>query len=134
MEKVSELKRVQSKGTFNELFKFELEFTDGTIGIIYRKTDEAKVHVGESYTYTINAKDTIKIIPEGKTYTGPNNYNTTNSTGPIANIQIKETESVRIAKSVAIKSATELGIAQGLELKEILETAKFMSDFIIKDN
>jgi len=133
MEKVSQLKSVIEKGTFNELFKFECEFIDGTIGILYRKTNEAKVIVNEVYTYTINDKGTIKIIPEGKPYTGPNNYNKTNSTGPTANIQRKGNEADRIARSVALKTATDLGIAQGLELAEILETAKIMSDFITKE-
>lgn len=133
MEKVSQLKSVIEKGTFNELFKFECEFIDGTIGLLYRKTNEAKVIVNEVYTYTINDKGTIKIIPEGKPYTGPNNYNKTNSTGPTANIQRKTNEADRIARSVALKTATDLGIAQGLELAEILETAKIMSDFITKE-
>ena len=133
MEKVSQLTSVKEKGTFNELYKFECEFLDGTIGILYRKTAEAKVIVNEVYTYTINDKGTIKIIPEGKPYTGPNNHNKTNSTGPTANIQQKGNEAERIARSVALKTATDLGIAQGLELAEILETAKIMSDFITKD-
>ena len=133
MEKVSQLKSVIEKGTFNELFKFECEFIDGTIGLLYRKTNEAKVIVNEVYTYTINDKGTIKIIPEGKAYTGPNNYNKTNSTGPTANIQRKTNEADRIARSVALKTATDLGIAQGLELAEILETAKIMSEFITKE-
>ena len=133
MEKVSQLTSVKEKGTFNELYKFECEFLDGTIGILYRKTAEAKVIVNEVYTYTINDKGTIKIIPEGKPYTGPNNYNKTNSTGPTANIQRKGNEADRIARSVALKEANALGIHQGLELAEILETAKIMADFIIKD-
>jgi hypothetical protein len=133
MEKVSQLKSVIEKGTFNELYKFECEFLDGTIGILYRKTNESKVIVNEVYTYTINDKGTIKIIPEGKPYTGPNNYNKTNSTGPTANIQQKGNEAERIARSVALKTATDLGINQGLELAEILETAKIMADFITKD-
>ena len=133
MEKVSQLTSVKEKGTFNELYKFECEFLDGTIGILYRKTAEAKVIVNEVYTYTVNDKGTIKIIPEGKPYTGPNNYNKTNSTGPTANIQQKGNEAERIARSVALKTATDLGINQGLELAEILETAKIMADFITKD-
>lgn len=133
MEKVSKLIKVTAAGNFNELFKFELQFEDGTIGIVYRKTNEPKVEAGEIYPYTINDKKTIKIIPEGKAYTGPNNYNDTSSTGPRATIQIHGNEAERIARSVALKTATELGISQGLELQEVLETAKIMADFIIKD-
>jgi hypothetical protein len=133
MEKVSKLIKVQAKGMFNEFYKFELEFEDGTIGIVYRKTNEPKVEAGETYPYTISDKKTIKIIPEGKPYTGSDNYNKTNSTGPIPRIQMQGNEAERIARSVALKTATELGISQGLELKEVLETAKIMADFIIKD-
>ena len=48
-------------------------------------------------------------------------------------IQRQGNEAERIARSVALKTATELGISQGLELQEVLETAKIMADFIIKD-
>lgn len=133
MEKVSKLIKVTATGTFNELFKFELEFEDGTTGIVYRKTNEPKVEAGEIYPYTINDKKTIKIIPEGKPYTGMNNYNDTSSKGPKATIQMHGNEAERIARSVALKTATEFGISQGLELQEVLETAKIMADFIIKD-
>ena len=70
MEKVSQLKSINEKDKFNELFKFELEFQDGTIGMLYRKTKDSKVIVNEIYAYTINSKGTIKIIPEEKEYTG----------------------------------------------------------------
>tara|TARA_R110000787_G_scaffold88602_1_gene187962 strand:+ start:85 stop:501 length:417 start_codon:yes stop_codon:yes gene_type:complete len=133
MEKVSQLKSINEKDKFNELFKFELEFQDGTIGMLYRKTNDSKVIVNEIYAYTINSKGTIKIIPEGKAYTGPNNYNDTSSTGPIPTIHMHGNEAERIARSVALKTATEFGISQGLELQEVLETAKIMADFIIKD-
>ena len=39
----------------------------------------------------------------------------------------------QIARSVGIKAATDLAIAKGLELNELLETAKILSDFILKD-
>lgn len=133
MEKVSQLKSINEKDKFNELFKFELEFQDGTIGMLYRKTNDSKVIINEIYSYTINSKGTIKIIPEGKPYTGKNNYNDTSNTGPIPIIQMHGNEAERIARSVALKTATEFGISQGLELQEVLETAKIMADFIIKD-
>ena len=49
------------------------------------------------------------------------------------NVNEPSGESERIARSVALKCATEFGINQGLELSEVLATAKIMSEFIIKD-
>ena len=56
-----------------------------------------------------------------------------NSTGSNYKVEIHGNEAERIARSVALKTATEFGIYQGLELQEVLETAKIMADFIIKD-
>ena len=67
MEHKSKLVSVQPTGTFKEMYKFEVEFVDGNTGVIYRKTNEAKVEVGTEYPYTLNDKGTIKIInPEYK--------------------------------------------------------------------
>ena len=49
------------------------------------------------------------------------------------NYNAPNSEDKQIARSVGIKAATELGIAQGLELAQILETAKIMADFITKE-
>ena len=60
--------------------------------------------------------------------------NPMNSTaGSNYKVEMSGNEAERIARSVSLKAATELGINQGLELQEILETAKIMADFIIKD-
>lgn len=62
MEKISKLLNVQASGTFKEMYKFELEFENGDTGILYRKTNEAKVTVGDSYNYSLNDKGTVKIV------------------------------------------------------------------------
>jgi hypothetical protein len=76
---------------------------------------------GQEVEYNYIGGDFPKIKPH---YNNPTGYTYTKKLS---------SDDEQIARSVGIKSATELGIAQGLELAQILETAKIMSDFIIKD-
>jgi hypothetical protein len=61
MEKEGKITNIQGDGTFNDLYKFEIELDNGDSGKIYKKRDNAGVLVGETITYTKNDKGTIKI-------------------------------------------------------------------------
>lgn len=64
--KKSVVKSVQGDGMFNELYKFDVSFEDGTNGKMYKKADNPYIKEGDEVMYSLNSKGTIKIIPKGK--------------------------------------------------------------------
>ena len=76
--KKSVVKSVQGDGMFNELYKFDVSFEDGTNGKMYKKADNPYIKNGDEVMYSINSKGTIKIIPKGAENTSftPKNNNT----------------------------------------------------------
>jgi len=126
--KKSTVKSVQSNGTWKnregkEFFKYEIEMENGDVGEYSSISDSQEKFIkGAEVEYNYIGGDFPKIKPY---YSNPTSSNYSYS-APSNN-------DGQIARSVGVKSATELGIAQGLELAQILETAKIMSDFILKD-
>ena len=59
--KTANIKSVQPSGNFKELFMFEVELDNGDTGNIYKKSINPDLELGQSVTYTINDKGTIKI-------------------------------------------------------------------------
>ena len=59
--KTANIKSVQPSGNFKELFMFEVELDNGDTGNIYKKSINPGLELGQSVTYTINDKGTIKI-------------------------------------------------------------------------
>ena len=59
--KTANIKNVQPSGNFKELFMFEVELDNGDTGNIYKKSINPGLELGQSVTYTINDKGTIKI-------------------------------------------------------------------------
>lgn len=130
MEKVSKLKNVQANGNFNELFKFELDFEDGSTGIVYRKTNDAKVVVGENYTYTLSPKGTIKIIPEGKPYTGSDNYNAAPSYAAVPTSSTGLNRDELIVRQTCIKAAVDFCKNASCSPEEVTANAQIFRDWI----
>jgi|TARA_R110000744_G_C19150747_1_gene539371 hypothetical protein len=130
MEKVSKLKNVQATGNFNELFKFELDFEDGTTGIVYRKTNDAKVEVGETYTYTLSPKGTIKIIPEGKPFVGSGNYNAP-ATSTVSSTGLTRDE--LIVRQTCIKAAVDFCKNANCSPEEVTANAQIFRDWIFTE-
>tara|TARA_R100000781_G_scaffold63337_1_gene40203 strand:- start:5124 stop:5561 length:438 start_codon:yes stop_codon:yes gene_type:complete len=75
--KKSKITAIKKQEKWNDLFKFELKFEDGTVGLMFKKTDNPYCEIGENVMFTINPKGTIKIIKEGqeKFVNNNNNYN-----------------------------------------------------------
>lgn len=134
MSKKSKVKKVTANGTWDTkkepiktFYKYSIEMENGDIGeysSVSSSLLDIKFKEGEDvdYVYDNSRADFPKIkLSYNKSY-NDNNCNTSNCSN-------KE-----IAKSVGVKAAVRLGIAQGLELTEILETAKILSDFILTDN
>ena len=59
--KTANIKSVQPSGNFKELFMFEVELDNGDTGNIYKKSQNHGLELGQSVTYVINDKGTIKI-------------------------------------------------------------------------
>ena len=66
MEGKSVIKKINKQDPWNDLFKFEMEFEDGSKGMMYKKTDDPKCEVGDEVNFTLNEKGTIKIITESQ--------------------------------------------------------------------
>jgi hypothetical protein len=129
--KKSVVKNVQGNGTWQnkegkEFYKYEVTMENGDAGEYSSISDsQNKFTKDQEVEYIFSGGEFPKIKPY---YSHP-----INSTGSNYKVEIHGNEAERIARSVALKTATEFGIYQGLELQEVLETAKIMADFIIKD-
>ena len=127
MVKKSIVKNAQGSGTWQnkegkEFYKYQIDMENGDSGEYSSISDSQEKFIkGKEVEYNYTEGDFPKIKPH---YNNPTTSNYTYTT--------KNTEN-QIARSVGIKAAVELGIAQGLELAEILETAKIMADFITKE-
>ena len=127
MVKKSKVKSVQANGTWQNkkgdtFYKYEIEMENGDAGEYSSISDSQDKFVeGNEVQYNFIGGEYPKIKPY---YSNPTSVSYQSSYG---------SDDKQIARSVGIKASVELGIAQGLELSEILETAKIMSDFILKE-
>ena len=119
--KKSVVKSVLKKDMFNELYKFEVSMEDGTTGMMYKKSDNPFIKIGDEVMFGVNAKGTIKIIPKGqenKPYT-PN--------------KAKETDTSRddiIMIQTMLKSSAEYhGRRQASTDKDVMNTAQIWYEF-----
>lgn len=129
MIKTSVVKDAKFEGSwFNkdkkELFKYMISMANGDVGEYSSISDQQNKFIpGVEVEYNFVPGDHPKIKPHYITK-APYTYSQSNND-----------ESKQIAKSVGVKAAVELGIANGkIDLENILETAKILSDFIIRDN
>tara|TARA_R100001163_G_C5066916_1_gene205629 strand:+ start:1274 stop:1693 length:420 start_codon:yes stop_codon:yes gene_type:complete len=122
--KKSKIKTIVKKDKFKEMYKFELTMENGDVGIIYKVEDAPGVNENDEVHYTQKPNGSMKIVnPE---------YANQDSSSKL-NYNYKNNEDERIARSVAIKTATDFGINKGFEVQQILELAKIMSDYILND-
>lgn len=131
MEKTSKLKNVQGNGTFNDLYKFEVSFEDGSNGILYRKTAEPKVEIGQDYTFTINQKGTVKIIPPGGLEQYKNNGSNNYAKVPTSSISVSRDE--LIVRQVAIKAAVDFCKNNNCSPEEVTANAQIFRDWIFNE-
>tara|TARA_R100000458_G_C8163301_1_gene166549 strand:+ start:131 stop:559 length:429 start_codon:yes stop_codon:yes gene_type:complete len=127
MVKNSKVKSVQANGTWKNkkgdtFFKYEIEMENGDSGEYSSISDsQDKFIEGNDVQYNYIGGEYPKIKPY---YSNPTSYTYSSS---------NNSDDKEIARSVGIKAAVQLGIAQGLDLAEILETAKILSDFITNE-
>jgi len=126
MVKKSIVKNVQSNGTWknkeNKLFyKYEIEMDNGDTGEYSSISENQEKFIkGKEVEYNYVGGDFPKIKPYYN-YTDTYTYN------------VKGNSDAQIARSVGVKSAIEYGVANDLDLNQILQTAKILSDFIITE-
>ena len=126
--KKSVVKTVQGSRTWETkkepiktFYKYEIELENGDSGEYSSISDsQDKFIEGAEVEYVYTGGEYPKIKPY---YNNPTNSSYSYSSS-------KSNNDNQIARSVGVKAAIELGIAQGLELSEILETAKILADFI----
>lgn len=63
--KKSKIEKIKELDPWNDLFKYEMHFEDGTEGFMFKKTNDPMCSVGEIVQFTQNEKGTIKIVKEG---------------------------------------------------------------------
>jgi len=130
MVKKSVVKKVEFKNTWDNkegktFYAYLVEMENGDSGeysSISDSQDKFVEGVEVEYNYS-QVGDYTKIKPH---YNNPSNSNYSYS-------KPSNQSDEQIARSVGIKAAVELGIAHGAELSEILETAKIISDFVLRD-
>ena len=106
-------------------YKFNLTMENGDKGEYSSvKPDQDKFVEGQEVEYEFQAGEFPKIKPH---YQNP-----ISTTGGNYNVEQPDGEAERIARSVALKTATEFGINQGLPYSEILRMASQMAEFIVK--
>lgn len=119
--KKSVVKSVNKKDMFNELYKFELTMEDGTTGMMYKKSENPFVKIGDEVVFGVNAKGTIKIIPKGQEntpYTPNKPYVKDTSRDDIIMIQ------------TMIKSSAEYhGRRKDSTINDVMDTAQIWYEF-----
>jgi len=121
--KKSKLISVIYKDRWKEFHKYELEFDDGTIGTIYKKSENPGVEENTEYDYTINDKGTIKIIDPNK----PQNYNTPSDNQSVQKYIVRQSS---LKASVDFWKAKQ---AKGVECSEyeIISTAVIFEEYVL---
>ena len=64
--KKSKIKSITNQDKWNELFKFEIKFENGSEGMMFKKTPDPMCLVGDDVMFTLSSKGTIKIVKEGQ--------------------------------------------------------------------
>jgi len=62
----SKIKSITKQDQWNDLFKFEIKFENGSEGMMFKKTQDPMCAVGDDVMFTLSSKGTIKIIKEGQ--------------------------------------------------------------------
>lgn len=132
--KKSVVTKVQPTGTWDTkrepiktFFKFDIEMENGDTGEYSSVNKEQDKFVeGQEVEYEyLPHSDFPKIKPYYQ-------RDTTNSTGGGYNVNVSNQEPERIARSVALKVASEQAIHRNLAMKEMLELSESFSIFILE--
>jgi hypothetical protein len=106
--KTSKIKSIQNDGTWNDLFKFEVQMENGDVGGCFAKTQIPSWKVGDemNYEYTQKGKYwNIKFLPSNKP--------AWNGGGAAKSFGKSPEDKADIARAVALKAAVDLHKGEG---------------------
>ena len=120
----NKIKSVQGNGTYKDMFIFEITFENGDIGNLYRKTEDAKVEVGQEVEYDLKPSGTIKIITD---------YNREEFIKKTTTISKPNKDNIQlmIVKQSCLKAAVELDKTG--DRSKIVKDAQYFTDWVMDD-
>jgi len=121
----NKVKSVQGNGTYKDMFIFEIALENGDVGNIYRKTDDAKVEVGQEIEYDLKPSGTIKIITD---------YNREEFIKKTTTISKPNKDSVQlmIVKQSCLKCAVEMD--KSGDRSAIIDNAQYFVDWVMDND
>lgn len=111
--KKSKVTSVQASGNFKDLFVFEVEFENGDVGKLYRKTEDHKLEIGQELEYTLNDKGSIKIAQPAYSGGGGKKYDP----------EAEKIKQVLISRQSSVKAAVDFCRNQDCGIDIVLENA-----------
>jgi len=116
----SKVTQVQGSGTWNELYKFEYTFEDGTVLTAFHKTAEAPFKAGDLAQYEVRKE---------------NQYGKSGSVGKpepwLTQPRKEDSEKQKnIARSVALNNAVALHAGATTDARAVLETANTFEEWL----
>ncbi len=116
----SKVKKITGDGSWNDLYKFEIELDNGDIGKLYKKRDDSGLSIGQEIDYNINEKGSLKIITNyEKSYAKSNNRGS-------------DKEEL-ICRQSSLKCATDFIIANGGDSNDVIKLAEKFVAFVMHD-
>ena len=123
--KNSKVKNIKSVEMFMEMYVFEVEFTNGDIGKVYRKSNESKLTNEQEVSYTMNDKGSIKIITDYE-------KNNLSQLKVVSSLNPEKSDEVQklIVKQSSLKSSVDYN--SNCSVEEVLENAQLFNDWVWK--
>ncbi|QDP64684.1 MAG: hypothetical protein Unbinned4585contig1001_48 [Prokaryotic dsDNA virus sp.] len=117
--KKSKVTNVQASGNFKELFVFEVEFENGDVGKLYRKSEEHKLDIGQELEYTLNDRGSIKIQQPAYTGGGGKKYDP----------EAENKKQILISRQSSVKAAVDFCRNQDCSIDIVLENAAIIHEW-----
>ena len=117
--KKSKVTNVQASGNFKELFVFEVEFENGDVGKLYRKSEEHKLDIGQELEYTLNDRGSIKIQQPAYQGGGGKKYDP----------EAENKKQILISRQSSVKAAVDFCRNQDCAIDIVLENAAIIHEW-----
>jgi hypothetical protein len=122
----SKIKDIQGNGTYKDMFIYEISLENGDIGNIYRKTENAKVEIGQDLEYELKPSGTIKIITDYNREEFIKKTTTSNSNTNVKSDDIQ----LMIVKQSCLKASAEMN-PSGTDREQIIDDAQYFTDWVM---